>query len=127
MPAQEAVMARVPLLYTAITGMMLVASPLASATDNEAARLPAVAQAFEESEPEMAMCGARNDVLNELAQQFREKPMAVGQIDNNAVLEILVSDTGSWTILATGTDGQSCIVSTGEGFQSTMLVRGVDA
>ena len=119
-------MARVPLLYTAITGIMLVASPLASATDNGAARLPAVAQTFDES-AEMAMCGARNDVLNELAQQFREKPMAVGQIDSNAVLEILVSDTGSWTILATGTDGQSCIVSTGEGFQSTRLVRGGDA
>lgn len=120
-------MVRVPLLYTAITGMMLFASPLASATDNQAARLPAVAQAFQQSEPDGAMCGARTDVLNELAQQFREKPMAVGQIDSSAVVEILVSDSGSWTIIATGTDGQSCIVSTGEGFQSTMLVRGVDA
>jgi hypothetical protein len=76
---------------------------------------------------DLSMCGEREQVVSELRSQFKEKPMAVGQVDNNAVVEILVSETGSWTILATGTDGTSCIVSAGEGFQSTTLVRGVDA
>lgn len=120
-------MARVPFLVSAMTAVVFVASPLASATDRTETHTPIFAQALNANMLEMAMCGERADVLSELAQQFREKPLAVGQVDNNAVVEILVSDTGSWTILATGTDGQSCIVSAGEGFESTTLVRGIDA
>ncbi|MEO3389073.1 hypothetical protein [Mesorhizobium sp. CAU 1741] len=129
-------MARVSLILSALTaGAILAASPLASATNSEpAAPQPLPVQTVQEQLPaesanmlSMSMCGDRDQVLTELAQQFREKPMAVGQVDGNAVVEILVSETGSWTILATGTDGQSCIVSAGEGFESTTLVRGIDA
>ena len=126
-------MARIPLLVTALTaGVVLAASPLASATSNETLSHVVPAQvtqspALNANMLGMAMCGERDQVLAELDQQFREKPMAVGQVDGNAVVEILVSDSGSWTILATGTDGKSCIVSAGEGFESTLLVRGIDA
>jgi hypothetical protein len=124
-------MARVPYLVSVLTaGIVLAASPLASATSNEtrvstAHEGPAMSTDGEMAE--MAMCGERSQVIAELDQQYREKPMAVGQVDGNAVVEILVSESGTWTILATGTDGQSCIVSAGEGFESTTLVRGVDA
>lgn len=126
-------MARVPFLVSVLTaGVMLAASPLASATSNETEVHVAEAQipdtpALNANMLGMAMCGERDQVLSELDQQFSEKPMAVGQVDGNAVVEILVSDSGSWTILATGIDGKSCIVSAGEGFESTMIVRGVDA
>lgn len=128
-------MARVSLILSALTaGAILAASPLASAT-NSGQTLPQVpVQTVNNPLPAqsadltaMSMCGQRDQVLQELAQQFREKPMAVGQVDGNAVVEILVSESGTWTILATGTDGQSCIVSAGEGFESTTLVRGIDA
>lgn len=122
-------MARIPLLVSSLTAAaVLIASPIASATDNGAATQEAQpAQALSANMLGMSMCGTREHVVAELSQQFKEKPMAVGQVDGNAVVEILVSDTGSWTILATGTDGQSCIVSAGDGFESTMLVRGIDA
>lgn len=119
-------MARIPLLLSTAVAMMM-ASPLASATDNTPAAPAIPAQALNANMLEMAMCGERDQVLAELSTQFKEKPMAVGQVDNNAVVEILVSEAGTWTILATGTDGQSCIVSAGEGFESTQIVRGVDA
>lgn len=124
-------MASVPYLVSVLTaGIVLAASPLASAPNNETRMLAAQeneAPAMNADMTEMAMCGERSQVIAELDQQFREKPMAVGQVDGNAVVEILVSEAGTWTILATGTDGQSCIVSAGEGFESTTLVRGVDA
>ena len=125
-------MARIPLFVSALTAAVVVAaSPLASATSNDQRMQTATVEpqspALNANMLEMAMCGERDQVIAELAQQFREKPMAVGQVDANAVVEILVSENGSWTILATGTDGQSCIVSAGEGFESTTLVRGVDA
>ena len=116
-------MARIPLLAPALTAaLVLAASPLASATSTGTA----APQAAGPETLAMSLCGEREQVVAELAQQFDETPMAVGQIDGNAVVEILVSDSGSWTILATGTDGTSCIVSAGEGFESTRLVRGVD-
>ena len=116
-------MARIPLLASALTaGVLLAASPIASATSPEPT-LPAAASA---NMLDLSMCGERGAVVDELKQQFNENPMAVGQVDGNAVVEILVSESGSWTILATGTDGTSCIVSAGEGFESTSLVRGLD-
>ena len=109
-------MARIPIFASALTaGLILAASPLASATSPEAS-----------SPPANAMCGERDAVIAELEQVFAETPMAVGQVDGNAIMEILVSESGTWTILATGTDGMSCIVSAGEGFESTIAVRGLD-
>ena len=120
-------MARSSFFVSALTtGLVLAASsPIASATSPQPATTSSP-QAAEANMLDMAMCGEREAVLAELAQQFKEEPMAVGQVDGNAVVEILVSHSGSWTILATGTDGLSCIVSAGEGFESTTLVRGLD-
>ena len=74
-----------------------------------------------------ALCGNRDEIVQSLAQQFKEAPQAVGVVDRNAVLEIFVSPAGTWTIIATGTDGNSCLVSSGEGWDSKTLVAGVDA
>ncbi len=129
-------MARFPLLVSALTACtVLAASPLASAdnqqVDNQQTvavpQMPAPSNAMSANMMSMSMCGDREQVVAELNQTFSEAPMAVGQVDGNAVVEIFASDEGSWTILATGTDGVSCIISAGEGFESTTMVRGVDA
>jgi hypothetical protein len=73
------------------------------------------------------ICGERLEMVKALNEQFREEPQAVGQVDANAVIEVFVSQTGTWTILATGTDGKSCLVASGEGWDSQKLIIGVDA
>ena len=73
------------------------------------------------------ICGQRDEIVKSLSEQFKERPQAVGVVDKNAVMEIFVSDAGSWTIIATGTDGNSCLVSSGEGWQSNNMIVGVDA
>ena len=72
-------------------------------------------------------CGIRNDIVDKLAKDYKEAPMAVAQVNDKAVLEIFVSNTGTWTIIATGTDGNSCVLSAGENFESTIFVKGSDA
>jgi hypothetical protein len=42
-------------------------------------------------------------------------------------MEVFVSSAGTWTILATRTDGTSCVVSAGEGWEATNFVKGSDA
>lgn len=125
-------MTRISIIAVALTaGAVVAASPLASATSTQSPLRSAPAQTTEAPLPGadmtgMAMCGERDEVVAELAQVFNEAPMAIGQVDGSAVVEIFASDSGSWTILATSTDGTSCIVSAGEGFESTTLVRGLD-
>ena len=59
-------------------------------------------------------CGPRADIVAKLAQEFKENQQAVGFVNENAVLEVFVSGNGSWTIIATGTDGKSCLLSAGQ-------------
>lgn len=76
---------------------------------------------------EGALCGNRDEIVRSLTEQFKESAQAVGVVDKNAVLEIFVSPAGTWTIIATGTDGNSCLVSSGEGWDSKTMVAGYDA
>ena len=69
-------------------------------------------------------CAERTDMIKSLADQFKENPAAVGVINPNAVIEVFVSQDGSWTILATGTDGKSCVLSAGVGWESNVLAMG---
>lgn len=94
-----------------IAATLITALPLAA---------PAAAQ-------QQTFCGDRSTMVEKLAQEFKENPMAVGMVDQSAVLEIFVSDNGSWTILATSTDGKSCVLSAGEGWESKSLVIGAGA
>lgn len=128
-------MARTAFIVSAsAAAMVLTALPFASATSPDqdmATQTPAPAErqlpAMNANMLGMNMCSDRAHIVSELEQQFNENVTAVGMVDQNAVVEIFVSDTGSWTILATGTDGKSCIISAGEGWESTQMVRGADA
>lgn len=73
-----------------------------------AAILPAQAQSLG--------CGARADIVGFLSERFGERPIGVGLIGDHTAFELHVSDSGSWTILATGTDGSTCMVAAGEGW-----------
>ncbi|WP_258606625.1 hypothetical protein [Mesorhizobium sp. AR10] len=57
-------------------------------------------------------------MVKALGERFHEQVTALGLVNPNVVLEVFVSDQGTWTILATDTRGQSCVVSAGEGWQS---------
>jgi hypothetical protein len=44
----------------------------------------------------------------------------------NAVLEVFVSGSSTWTIIATSTDGKSCLISAGQDWESPSFVKGLD-
>src|SRR5688572_25330456 len=72
-------------------------------------------------------CAERTEMVKSLAEQFKENPAAVGVINPTAVIEVFVSPDGSWTILATGTDGKSCVLSAGVGWETNLLALGEGA
>ncbi|MBZ9806507.1 hypothetical protein LB542_07710 [Mesorhizobium sp. BR1-1-9] len=66
-------------------------------------------------------CAARADIVKALGENFHESEAGRGLINPNVVLEVFVSEQGSWTVLASDTKGQSCILSVGEGWDSPTI------
>lgn len=80
------------------------------------------------SSSSLNLCGERDQMVRDLDREFREQPLASGLVDKDAVMEIFVSASGTWTILATGTDGLACVMAVGEGFDAaTPRVAGIGA
>ncbi len=59
-------------------------------------------------------CGPRAQIVDSLQRKYNERQMWVGQIGAATVLEIFVSEGGSWTAFVTSTNGMSCIKATGK-------------
>jgi len=66
-----------------------------------------------------AQCAKRMDIIKHLTGQFHETPVAVGLADNGHLLEILASTDGkTWTLLFSTPAGMSCLMATGQDWQS---------
>ena len=68
-----------------------------------------------------AQCAPRADIIKALGDKFHESEAGRGLINPNVVLEIFVSEQGNWTVLASDTKGQSCVLSVGEGWDSPTI------
>jgi hypothetical protein len=63
-------------------------------------------------------CPERSHVLNYLADQYDEDPIAVGVANNGDLIEVLSARNGeTWTILVTTPRGRSCLVAAGHDWQ----------
>ncbi len=65
-----------------------------------------------------AGCGPHTEIVKELESRFEERQKGIGLASNGAVIEIFTSTTGSWTILMSFPNGQSCMMADGEGWES---------
>ena len=71
-------------------------------------------------------CGDRTEVLNHLATNYHEAPIAVGLVTNGEVIEVLASPDGkTWTIIIAMPDGTSCLIAAGQGWK-TVQQRGLN-
>jgi hypothetical protein len=58
-------------------------------------------------------CAERQEVTNFLGQRYGETIQAMGITDQGALLDIYVSEQGTWTIVLSLPNGPSCIVASG--------------
>lgn len=77
------------------------------------------------SDPALAQqaCGERDNFKNKLEESYAEHPVAMGLTDKGAVLEVYASKTGSWTFLVTMPGGLTCVVASGQSWESLKAVR----
>ncbi len=67
-------------------------------------------------------CATRDAAIQHLAKKYAEEPVAIGLANNGGVLEVLSSDGGSWTIILTMPSGVSCMLATGQSWESVTPV-----
>lgn len=75
-------------------------------------------------------CAPRDVVLQRLAEGYGETRQAIGLGANNAVVEVFASDAGSWTITVTLPNGVTCLVASGQAYETlaeALPARGEDA
>ena len=68
-------------------------------------------------------CASRDAAIQHLAKKYAEAPVAIGLANNGGVLEVLSSDGGSWTIILTMPNGVSCMLATGQSWESVTPVN----
>lgn len=61
--------------------------------------------------------------MKHLAGEYQEQPVAIGLADNGSLIEILTShDGGTWTLIFSTPNGMSCLVATGQDWQTRPYV-----
>ena len=67
-------------------------------------------------------CRDRTDILEVRAKLYSEKPQAIALAADGKVIEVLVSPSGSWSILVNHPNRQTCVVAIGESWLSLPAV-----
>lgn len=71
------------------------------------------------------ICLPRDAALEQLGQNFGEQAMGRGlAAGGQAIIELFVSRSGTWTVIVTDTRGVSCLVASGEGWSALPLLVG---
>jgi hypothetical protein len=66
-------------------------------------------------------CAPRSVIVSELAEKYKEKQTAMGLETNGRLIEVFVSNNGSFTILVSYPNNLSCIATSGENWQTINL------
>ncbi len=76
-------------------------------------------------------CAPRPAVLEQLAEKYGETRQSIGLAAQGSVVEVFAShDTGSWTITVTMPNGLTCLVASGQSFETlaeALPAKGNDA
>jgi hypothetical protein len=73
-------------------------------------------------------CGPHEKIIEVLAGRFQENRQALGLAGQSTVVELFVSNEGTWTLTTTTTAGLTCVVASGEAWQTMpKQVAGLDS
>ncbi len=76
-------------------------------------------------------CAPRDAVVERLADRYGETRQSIGLGANNAMVEVFASaETGTWTITVTNASGISCLVASGQAYETiaeALPAQGEDA
>lgn len=75
-----------------------------------------------------AACGERAAIMAQLKGGFDEKPTAFGTTGEGAIVELMTSEKGTWTLMLSLPNGRACLIATGEDWEQwPQLLTGRDS
>lgn len=74
--------------------------------------------ATEHGRPQLVPCSIQKDMSKLLSKRFGETRQAWGIVGEQAIMEIYVAKSGTWSIVMTTLNGRSCVVAAGHSFDT---------
>ncbi len=73
----------------------------------------------------MSVCLPHDDAVAKLKNTYGEEKIGLGLGQRGAsVVELFVSESGTWTVLVTRTNGMSCVAASGDNWSSSPILAG---
>jgi hypothetical protein len=73
------------------------------------------------------VCTMRADLVKMLGDKYKEQPTGQGLVGDRAMLEVYVSDKGTFTIVSSYPNGVSCIIAAGNSWEAMERPKSVTA
>lgn len=64
------------------------------------------------------VCTMRADLVKMLGDKYKEQPSGQGLVGDRAMLEVYVSDKGTFTIVSSYPNGVACIIAAGNSWEA---------
>jgi hypothetical protein len=71
-----------------------------------------------------AACMKRDVLVKQLVEKYHEKPAGQGIVQGQAVVEVYVSDKGTFTMVTSYANGLACILSVGDSWEVLKRPKG---
>jgi hypothetical protein len=72
-------------------------------------------------------CAKREDLLKVLGVKYSEKLANTGVTSNGQLVEVYVSEKGTWTVLSSAPTGLSCILAAGSSWEGQIVGKNLTA
>jgi len=86
----------------------------------------AVGALFAPTKADAAVCMQHKTLVSYLSDKFSEMPRALGLVASRGVMEVYVSQKGTWTIVLTTAQGIACIVAAGDTWEDIKVALNED-
>ncbi|HSM40210.1 MAG TPA: hypothetical protein VK862_05630 [Afifellaceae bacterium] len=67
---------------------------------------------------QLARCMDRASIVGSLDKRFHERQAGFGLINSESLLELFISEAGTWTIIVTDRRQRTCVLATGDSWVS---------
>ena len=69
------------------------------------------------------ICSSHDKFATFLSDTYKESPRAIGLVANKRMMQVFVSQKGTWSILMTAPNGKACLLAAGDNWEGIKLVE----
>jgi len=71
---------------------------------------------------QVVLCGAHGSLVDALKSKYKEDRQAIALSGTGSVIELYISQAGTWTMLVTSPKGQTCVMAAGHSWDGKTTV-----